>query len=399
MENPNRKVQTPLFSTYSEVGHLLRVFEGVPKQAVTRLIRDAYGQTGTPQSPVDWTEPDVWIPQRLTGTSAQLAARIWNETGHAVNPRYVSGAYLFINTFELLNPDSEGIYRLTPRGKAFLDRDIQTVHELDDAEGMGELLALLATRGRAMRADLLPDWGAFLREHSNFGTPATIKDTLRRRLLNLVERGLVQRDGNSYQIAPAGLEYAATFGGRASRAGPDPRTEVIRSVGAYNDAQVALLRERLGAMAPYAFEHLVRDLLEAMGYEDVLVTKQSGDRGIDVVATVQFGITTIMEVVQVKRIRGAIGRPVLDQLRGALPFYKALRGTIITLGTFSRGCKEVAIFPGAAPISLIDGDKLVELLVKHEVGIQKRQISLMEIDESAFQLDGASEEAAAVLAE
>ncbi|HEU4452882.1 MAG TPA: restriction endonuclease, partial [Longimicrobium sp.] len=391
MEDPNRKVQTPLFPTYSEVRHLLRVFEGVPKQAVTRMIQDEYAQAGTPQNQVDWSEPDVWIPLRLTGMSAQLAARVWNETGHAVNPRHIYGAYLFINTFELLRPDSEGAYRLTARGKAFLEGDPRTIHNLDDAEGMGELLALLATKGRAMRGDLLPDWGLFLRDHSNFGTLSTTKDTLRRRLLNLVERGLVERDGNSYQITQSGLEYAATFGTRTSLAGPDPRTEVIRAVGSYNDAQIALLRDRLGVIAPYAFEHLVRDLLEEMGYEDVRVTKQSGDKGIDVVATVQFGITTITEVVQVKRHKGSIGRPVLDQLRGALPYFKALRGTIITLGTFTQGCKEVAIYPGAAPISLIDGDKLVELLVKHEVGIQKRQVSLMEIDESAFQLDEAAD--------
>lgn len=331
--------------------------------------------------------------------SAQLAARVWNETGHAVNPRHIRGTYYLINTFELLEPDATGTYRLTTRGKAFLNGDPHTVHELDDAEGMGELLALLATRGRVMRADLLPDWGLFLQEHSNFGTLSTSKDTLRRRILNLVERGLVERDGNSYQITQAGLEYAATFRTRASPVGPDPRTEVIRAIGSYNDVQLDLLRDRLGAMAPYAFEHLVRDLLEAMGYVDVRVTRQSGDKGIDVVATVQFGITTITEVVQVKRLKGSIGRPVLDQLRGALPYYKAIRGTIITIGTFSKGCKDGAIYPGAAPISLIDGDKLVELLVKHEVGIQKRQISLMEIDESAFQLDAAAEEADAVLAE
>lgn len=53
MENPNRKVQTPLFPTYSEVRHLLRVFQGVPKQAVTRMIQDEYAQTGTPQNQVD----------------------------------------------------------------------------------------------------------------------------------------------------------------------------------------------------------------------------------------------------------------------------------------------------------------------------------------------------------
>ena len=63
-----------------------------------------------------------------------------------------------------------------------------------------------------------------------------------------------------------------------------------------------------------------------MRYDDVEVTKESGDKGGDVVATVQFSITTITEVVQVKRQQGSIGRPILDQLRGVLSYYKAIRG-------------------------------------------------------------------------
>jgi restriction system protein len=121
-----------------------------------------------------------------------------------------------------------------------------------------------------------------------------------------------------------------------------------------------------------------------MDYEDVVVTKQSGDRGIDVTANFQFGITQIKEVVQVKRHQGSITRPILDQLRGALPYHNAIRGTIITLGKFAQGCKNAAFFPGAAPITLIDGDKLIELLLKHEVGVKKRAQALLEIDEGYF---------------
>jgi len=38
-----------------------------------------------------------------------------------------------------------------------------------------------------------------------------------------------------------------------------------------------------------------------MGCEEVAGTKQSEDKGVDVVTTVQFAITTVTEVVQVKR--------------------------------------------------------------------------------------------------
>lgn len=121
-----------------------------------------------------------------------------------------------------------------------------------------------------------------------------------------------------------------------------------------------------------------------MGYEDVIVTGQSGDKGVDVVARIQFGITNITEVVQVKRHKGVIGRIIVDQLRGALPYHKAIRGTLITLSDFSRGCKEAAIFPGAAPITLINGNKLIELLFEHEIGLKKQSVTLYEVDEEFF---------------
>jgi len=137
-------------------------------------------------------------------------------------------------------------------------------------------------------------------------------------------------------------------------------------------------------MSPYRFEHLVRDLLEAMGYEDVTVTKESGDRGVDVVATVQFGITIVTEVVQVKRQRGNISRPTLDQLRGALHYHEAIRGTLITLGGFSKGCTEAAIYPGAAPITLIDGEILLDMLIDNGIGVRKSSVEIYEVDEGFF---------------
>src|SRR6266516_4887000 len=94
------------------------------------------------------------------------------------------------------------------------------------------------------------------------------------------------------------------------------------------------LRNRVQAIDPIQFEHFVKELLDAMDYEDVRVTKVSNDKGVDVIARAQFGITEITEVVQVKRTESTITRPKVDELRGALPYHKAIRGTIISLGAF-----------------------------------------------------------------
>lgn len=38
-------------------------------------------------------------------------------------------------------------------------------------------------------------------------------------------------------------------------------------------------------------------------------------------------------------------------------------------------------YVGAAPMSLIDGEKLLDLLIKYDIGMKKRPIDLFEIDE------------------
>ena len=375
------RVRSPLFPVYSEVRHLLRLWDGVRKAEILTMIQDVHDQTGTPQDPLDWTEPNVWIAERLSGRSRELARMIWEESRHEVNPRYVYGTYLFVNSFDLLTEDAEGVYRVGPRGEAFAAGDEEVIRRIDFIEGLDELLSILATKTRGMRGDLLPEWGEFLREYSKFGTTSTIKDTLRRRLVNLTERQYVERDGNYYVITQDGIDYAASF---AQSGQSDPEREVTRAIAEYNRSQREAVRSRLSKMRPAAFERLARDLLEEMGYEDVQVTKQSGDKGVDVVATVRFGITSVREVVQVKRYTSNIGRPVLDQLRGALPYHDAIQGTIISLGSFTKGCKEAAIFRGAAPITLIDGDRLLELMEEHGVGVVKKPAKLFAPDESYF---------------
>ncbi len=396
MSDENLQVRSPSFPLYSEVRILLTLLQGVSKAAVKSMASAIDDQKGTPQNPVDWSEPDTWIAERLKDNDAKLAQHIWQDSHHAISPRYIAGANFLIRIYDLLVPDVEDIYHISERGRLFLENDPQTVREIDEVEGILQLLTILATKIQAKRSDLLPEWGDFLHAHSRYGTEVTIKDTLRRRLVNVVERGLVLRIGNSYKISPEGLAYITSGTSQSAKIAlqeVNPRREVMLAVEAFNTQKRKELRKQLKTMHPYRFEHLVRDLLEAMGYEDVVVTKASGDYGVDVVATVQFGITTITEVVQVKRRQDSIQRPTLDQLRGALPYYKALRGTIITLGTFSAGCINAALYVGAAPIGLIDGEKLLDQLIRYEIGIKNRPVSLYEIDEEYLRTSNEPHEA------
>ncbi len=121
-----------------------------------------------------------------------------------------------------------------------------------------------------------------------------------------------------------------------------------------------------------------------MNYQNVRVTEPSGDRGVDVVGELELGITWVREVVQVKRHRKTIQRKVLDALRGSLHYHGAVRGSIITTSTFSKGTKDAAVETGAAPITLVDGDKLIDLLIEHSIGVRKHTINYLTVDPGGF---------------
>jgi restriction system protein len=98
------------------------------------------------------------------------------------------------------------------------------------------------------------------------------------------------------------------------------------------------LREHLASMDPTAFEWLARRLFDKLGYQDVTVTKRSGDGGIDVKATlVDRGVARIPARVQVKRQNNPVGRPVVQSLRGALR--QGEIGVLLVSSSFSEDAR------------------------------------------------------------
>jgi predicted helicase len=97
-----------------------------------------------------------------------------------------------------------------------------------------------------------------------------------------------------------------------------------------------------------------------MNYQNVAVIAPSNDKGVDIVADIELGITSVREVVQAKRQKSNVQRTVLDALRGSLYRFQAVRGTIITTAGFSKGAMQAAFEAGAPPITLIDGSKLID---------------------------------------
>jgi HJR/Mrr/RecB family endonuclease len=136
---------------------------------------------------------------------------------------------------------------------------------------------------------------------------------------------------------------------------------------ARNEA-VNKIRQHIAQMDPIAFEWLVRALVLKLGYKDVSVTKASGDSGVDVRATlVAGGIANMPTCIQVKR-QPSVGRPIVQKIRGSLSAHEA--GLLVTSGEITEEAREEAKDPRKVPIALIDGTKLTELLLAHQIGVE-----------------------------
>lgn len=148
----------------------------------------------------------------------------------------------------------------------------------------------------------------------------------------------------------------------------------------HNDDVRSKLHAQLHNMEPADFEALVAQLLVAIGFEDVIVTKISNDGGIDVRGTLVVGdvIRTRMAV-QVKRWKKNVQAPIVQQVRGSLGSHE--QGLIITTSDFSKGSRTEAERPDATPVALMNGRQLVQLLIENDIGIQRTAYDLIELDE------------------
>jgi restriction system protein len=132
------------------------------------------------------------------------------------------------------------------------------------------------------------------------------------------------------------------------------------------------LLEQVKSSSPAFFERLVIDLLVAMGYggsrQDAgRAIGRSGDEGIDgIIKEDKLGLDAIY--VQAKRWEATVGRPEIQKFAGALQGQRANKGVFITTSDFSREAHEYANAINAK-IILIDGQRLTQLMVDHNVGV------------------------------
>jgi restriction system protein len=169
----------------------------------------------------------------------------------------------------------------------------------------------------------------------------------------------------------------------SATASPDDRLE--QALQELREAVAADLLDNLLQVSPGRFEVIVLDVLHRLGYganrNDLQRVGGSGDGGIDgIISLDKLGLEKVY--VQAKRWKNTVGRPELQGFYGALAGQKAKRGVFITTSGFTA--QAIGFANSVEGMVLVDGNRLVNLMMDHEVGVTSRLIRLPKLDSDYF---------------
>ncbi|OGB04171.1 MAG: restriction endonuclease [Burkholderiales bacterium RIFCSPHIGHO2_12_FULL_61_11] len=191
---------------------------------------------------------------------------------------------------------------------------------------------------------------------------------------------------NGESLPSQSLTQAPTH--ESALASPDDR--LGEAIVELRKSAAAELLEALAAVSPSFFETIVLDVLHRMGYgasrADLQRVGGSGDGGIDgVISLDRLGLEKVY--VQAKRWQATVGRPEVQGFYGALAGQRANKGVFITTSGYTSQAIEFA--RSVERIVLVDGPRLAELMIDHEVGVSARTVKIPKIDSDYFDEDSA----------
>ncbi|CAN5405741.1 restriction endonuclease [soil metagenome] len=215
-------------------------------------------------------------------------------------------------------------------------------------------------------------------------------------------RAWLAQHAGGLDYAQARAEFAPYWPGRKARAldAPGREAEEISAFDPIEQIEDGINRihaevgeellRRLRESHPDFFEQAVVDLLLKMGYGGAEQRGRriggSGDGGVDgVIDQDALGLDRIY--VQAKRYAQGnnISRETIQAFVGALHGFGASRGVFITTSTFTPNAITYAAGVPSRVI-LIDGERLVGLMIKYRVGVQSRQsYDVVEVDADFFE--------------
>lgn len=115
-------------------------------------------------------------------------------------------------------------------------------------------------------------------------------------------------------------------------------------------------------LTPTEFEHLIRQLFEAIGLDSVN-TQPSKDEGVDAVAMNTDPVMKGLCIIQAKRTKNVVPFETVSALAGVVEHKRAAKGILVTTSWFGRASEAFANEHGR--LELLDGANLVHLFKEH----------------------------------
>lgn len=169
-----------------------------------------------------------------------------------------------------------------------------------------------------------------------------------------------------------------------------PEEQIETAFSSLQSSLRADLLQRILQNTPRFFEEVIVNLLVAMGYggshrNAAHQLGRSGDGGVDgVINEDRLGLDRVY--VQAKRytVTNSVGRPAVQAFVGSLVGLGATKGVFVTTSSFSPQAEDF-VKHLAQRVVLIDGQRLADLMIEHNVGVRvARTIDFKRIDEDFF---------------
>ena len=100
----------------------------------------------------------------------------------------------------------------------------------------------------------------------------------------------------------------------------------------------AFVKIDIDNMSGYEFEQFCANVLRQNGFENVNVTKTSGDQGVDIIA-VRDGIRC---AIQCKRYSQNVGNRAVQEVIAGMQYYNCYIGIVMTNSYFTKSARELA---------------------------------------------------------
>lgn len=170
-----------------------------------------------------------------------------------------------------------------------------------------------------------------------------------------------------------------------------PQENLDKAVRTLNAELKSRLLTTILEQTPAFFEQLVLDVVTKMGYGGSRTDAaehlgRSNDEGVDGrINQDSLGLDQI--VVQAKRYSPdrPIDRATVQAFVGSMTGQGVTKGIFITTSSFNANAREFVQRGSHTKVVLIDGDALLDFMLKHEVGVRaKSTIKVLEIDQNYF---------------